>query len=96
MWKKIILGLIIGTIMLTASAGGIYAYQKNINPSDNLRTQSKINDANKERNCKEMHYEYNNQYQTQNNYCYQQKNENKYNNEYFNKNNNRNCLQNIK
>lgn len=29
MWKKIVLGIIIGTVVLTVSAGGIYAFQRN-------------------------------------------------------------------
>jgi len=42
MLKKIILGIIIGAVVLTAGAGGIYAYQKNPNSADEVAiTKSK-------------------------------------------------------
>lgn len=58
MWKKIVLGIIISTIVLTVSAGGIYAYQKDSNYDNNANTQSKngygINSANcTEQYCKD-------------------------------------------
>jgi hypothetical protein len=36
MWKKIVLGIIIGTVVLTVGAGGIYAYQKNSNTRNDV------------------------------------------------------------
>ena len=40
MLKKIILGIIIGAVVLTAGAGGIYAYQKNSDPADEVAPAS--------------------------------------------------------
>lgn len=36
MWKKIVLGIIIGAVVLTVGAGGIYAYQKNSNSGNDI------------------------------------------------------------
>ena len=41
MWKKIVLGIIIGIVVLTVSTGGIYAYQKDSNSNNGANTQSK-------------------------------------------------------
>mgnify|MGYP005847698325 CR=1 FL=1 len=36
MLKKVILGIIVSAVVLTTGVGGIYAYQKNSNPSDEV------------------------------------------------------------
>ena len=100
MLKKIILGIIIGMVVLTAGVGSIYAYQKNSNTGNEAAiknsTAYEANTNCTNANCTGANNE---QYCNRENNCYQYNNdENGYQNQnnfcYRNNNENRSSSQN--